>query len=52
VSTDPDLRSALEDLREVPLGELVHADLGAALGRVLPDPEAVVVPVAAFSSAI
>ena len=52
MSTDLDLRSALEDLRDVPLGELANADLGAALGRVLPDPEAVVVPVAAFSSAI
>ena len=52
MSTDPDLRGVLADVRDVPLRELVHADLGAVLGRVLPDPEAVVVPVAAFSSAI
>jgi hypothetical protein len=46
--------SNLADLRDVPLADL--PDLGAildkALSGVMPDPQAALVPVAAFSSAI
>ena len=47
--------SKLADLRDVPLAELPilsTVTLDEALGRVIPDPHAAAVPVAAFSSAI
>jgi FXSXX-COOH protein len=47
--------SAVADLRDVPLAELPALGmdvLGRTIGRVLPDPSAGAVPVAAFQSSI
>jgi FXSXX-COOH protein len=47
--------SAMVDLRDVPLAEMsaLGSDiLGGAIGRVLPEPSASPVPVAAFQSSI
>ena len=46
---------AVTDSRDIPLGELVLLPPGllrASLGRVLPDPVATPLPVAAFQSSI
>ena len=51
----PAYDSAVADLRDVPLGDLVLLPpdlLRASLGRVLPDPVATPYPVAAFQSSI
>jgi FXSXX-COOH protein len=51
----PAYASSMADLRDVPLAEtqaLGTDVLGRTIGRVLPDPSAGAVPVAAFQSSI
>jgi FXSXX-COOH protein len=51
----PAYASALADLRDIPLAEMSALGLdvlGRTIGRVLPDPSASAVPVAAFQSSI
>lgn len=48
----PAVPSKLADLSGVPLGDIGVADLEQMLGRLLPDPKAKPVPVAAFNSAL
>lgn len=51
----PTFPSAMADLRDIPLSEMPALGLdmlGRTIGRVLPEPSANAVPVAAFQSSI